>query len=275
MNNPKNPVVKTMTYMTGYLFAILALFPLFWMFISGFKKKTEVLSNPFHFWPEQWLISNYIAHLQSEMFIRSMLLSFFGAIVFALGGILINSMAAYVFARLEFRYKKSIWVYVILTMFIPHMAILVTSFIVVTKLNMLDSLSVLIVPPLAAAASIFFIRQFYLNIPIAIEEAALIDGASRFGIYRHVFLPMSYPVFVIVGIGAFLAYFNSYIWPVVTITNTDLFQISQYLATFRSERTTEFGLLLSGATLAALPTIVLFLFFQKYIIQGIKISGLK
>jgi multiple sugar transport system permease protein len=253
----------------------LALFPLFWMFISGFKKKTEVLSHPFHFWPEQWLISNYIAHLQSEMFIRSMLLSFFGAIVFALGGILINSMAAYVFARLEFRYKKSIWVYVILTMFIPHMAILVTSFIVVTKLNMLDSLSVLIIPPLAAAASIFFIRQFYLNIPIVIEEAALIDGASRFGIYRHVFLPMSYPVFVIVGIGAFLAYFNSYIWPVVTITNTDLFQISQYLATFRSERTTEFGLLLSGATLAALPTIVLFLFFQKYIIQGIKISGLK
>jgi multiple sugar transport system permease protein len=270
-----NPVQKSGVYLVGFLFAFLALFPLLWMAISGFKAKTEVLMTPVRILPEAWLFSNYFDILQDQMFIKSMTLTFIGAIVFAVFGLLINSMAAYAFARLEFRFKNTLWLYVIMTMFIPGMAIMVTSFIVVTRLGMLDTLTVLIIPGLASAGYLFFIRQFYLNIPIAVEEAALIDGASRFGIYRHVFLPMSYPPFVIVGIGAFLGYWNAYIWPVMTITNPELFQISQYLAQFRSARGSEFGMLLAGSTLAALPTIGLFLIFQRYIIQGIKISGLK
>lgn len=162
-----------------------------------------------------------------------------------------------------------------MTMFIPGMAILVTSFIVVTKLQMLDTLAVLVLPGVASAGHMFFIRQFYLNIPLALEEAALIDGAGRFKIFSHIFLPMSYPVFVIVGIGSYLGYWNSFVWPTMTITNVNLFQIMQYLATFRSERGTEMGMLMAGSSLAAVPTIVLFLIFQKYIIRGIKISGLK
>jgi multiple sugar transport system permease protein len=266
---------KTLIYLIGYLVAIVALFPLVWLAIAGFKGKTEVLATPFRFFPSEWLFSNYVTIFQDELFSKALLTTFVGAVIFAAGGLIVNSMAAYVFARLEFRFKKILWVYVIMTMFIPGMAILVTSFIVVTKMHMLDTLSVLILPGLASAGSMFFIRQFYLNIPLALEEAAMIDGANRFGIYFHVFLPMSYPVFVIVGIGAFLGYWNSFIWPTMTITNPELFQIMQYLATFRSERGSEMGLLMAGSTLSAIPTIVLFLIFQKYIIKGIKISGLK
>jgi multiple sugar transport system permease protein len=262
-------------YGIGLMMAVIAIFPLLWMALSGFKEKKEVLSTPFRFFPKQWLFSNYTTVLQDEAFLRSMSITFVGAIIFAVFVIIINSMAAYVFARLEFRFKGALWIYVIMTMFIPGMAILVTSFVVVTKMNMLDTLYVLILPGLAGAGAVFFIRQFYLNIPIALEEAALMDGASRFGIYVHIFLPMSYPVFVIIGIGAFLGYWNSFIWPTMTIANPDLFQISQFLASFRSERNTELGFLMAASTLAAMPTILLFLFFQKYIIQGIKISGLK
>jgi multiple sugar transport system permease protein len=271
----KNKLSTAVFHIVGYIVAIMALFPLIWMTIAGFKSKIEVLRTPFKFFPDQWQFENYIAILQDQMFIKSMTTTFFGAILFALLGLAINSMAAYVFARLEFRLKGVLWSYVILTMFIPSISILLTSYIVVTKLHMLDTLSVLIIPGLASAGSLFFIRQFYLNVPLAYEEAALIDGASRFGIFRYVFLPMSYPVFVIVGIGAFLAYWNSFIWPTMTITNPNLFQISQFLATFRSERNTELGLLMAGSTLAALPTIILFLIFQRYIIQGIKIAGIK
>jgi multiple sugar transport system permease protein len=245
------------------------------MFIAGFKAKTEVLSTPFKFFPSQWLTENYTSILSDPLFLKSMGVTFGGAIVFAALSLLVNSMAAYVFARLEFRFKRLMWVYVMVTMFIPGMAILLTSFIVVTKMHMLDTMAVLILPGVASAGHMFFVRQFYLNIPIALEEAALIDGASRVKIFTHIFLPMSFPVFVIVGIGSYLGYWNSFVWPTMTITNPELFQIMQYLYTFRSERSTEMGLLMAGSTLAALPTITLFLIFQKYIISGIKISGLK
>ena len=148
-------------------------------------------------------------------------------------------------------------------------------FIVVNEMGMLDTLAVLVLPGIASAGHMFFIRQFYLNIPMALEEAALIDGAGRIKIFTHIFIPMSFPVFVIVGIGSYLAYWNSFVWPTMTVTNPELFQIMQYLYTFRSERATEMGMLMAGSALSCLPTIVLFLFFQKHIISGIKISGLK
>lgn len=266
---------KTFAYIIGFLVSVVSLFPLVWIAIAGFKGKTEVVATPFRFFPEEWLFSNYITILSDEYFSRSLLITFVGAIIFAVFTLVINSMAAYVFARLEFRFKRILWVYVIMTMFIPGMAILVTSFIVVTKMNMLDTMAVLILPGLASAGHMFFMRQFYLNIPMSLEEAAMIDGADRFKIYVYIFLPMSYPVFVIVGIGAFLGYWNSFVWPTMTITSPELYQIMQYLATFRSERGSEMGLLMAGSALSALPTITLFLIFQKYIIKGIKISGLK
>lgn len=271
----KELYVKIIVYSIGVLVACGALFPLLWMMIAGFKGKTEVLATPFQFFPERWMFSNYAEIFRDQMFLKSMGITFGGAVVFALLSLIINSMAAYAFARLEFRLKGVMWIYVIMTMFIPGMAILLTSFIVVTELGMLDTMAVLILPGVASAGHMFFIRQFYLNIPLALEEAAMIDGASRLRIFTNIFLPMSYPVFVIVGIGSYLGFWNAFVWPTMTITNEDLFQIMQFLATFRSQRSTELGLLMAGSTLAAIPTIVLFLIFQKYIIRGIKISGLK
>ncbi|WP_259445214.1 carbohydrate ABC transporter permease [Paenibacillus sp. FSL W7-1279] len=270
-----NGVQKTlMTLLTG-LVTIMALFPLLWVIIAGFKDKAEVLATPFRFFPKKWMVQNYTDILGDSAFIQSMLVTFGGAVLFAALSLAVNATAAYVFARLEFRFKTFLWVYVIITMFIPGMAILLTSFIVVNEMGMLDTLAVLVLPGIASAGHMFFIRQFYLNIPMALEEAALIDGAGRTKIFTHIFIPMSFPVFVIVGIGSYLAYWNSFVWPTMTITNPELFQIMQYLYTFRSERATEMGMLMAGSALSCLPTIVLFLFFQKHIISGIKISGLK
>ena len=157
------------------------------------------------------------------------------------------------------------------------MAILLTSYIVVTRLGMLNTLAVLVLPASASGLHIFFIRQFYLSIPTAIEEAALVDGATRWQIFTKIFLPLSKPVFVVVGVTSFLTFWNSYVWPIMTITepNSPLTLIQPYLATFRSERTIEYGMLLAGSTLAALPVIILFLIFQRHIISGIRISGIK
>lgn len=259
----------------GIIVVLLSLFPLVWMAISGFKSKEEVLAYPFKFLPTEWQFSNYLHLFDTNVFIRSMGITFLGAVIFAFLVIFINSMAAYVFARLDFPFKNFWWVYVILTMFIPGMAILIPSYIVVAKLHMLNTLAVLILPGVAGAGSVFFIRQFYLGIPTELEEAAMIDGASRFKIYLHIFLPLSLPPFVIVGIGAFLGYWNSFIWPIMTISDERLYQIMQLLAYFRSTQNTEWAMIMAGSTLAAIPTIILMLIFQRYIIQGIKIAGLK
>lgn len=259
----------------GALFVILALFPLAWLIVAGFKSRTEVVATPFQFFPEVWNFDNYGKILSDPTFLRTLGWTLLGAVLFTALGLSVNSMAAYAFARLNFRFKNAIWILVITTMFIPGMTILLTSFIVVTNLSMLDSLAVLVVPGAAAAGTVFFIRQYYLSIPSSLEEAAQLDGCGRFKIFIRLFLPLSKPPFVVMGIGAFLGYWNSYVWPIMTITSPERFVVQQYLATFRSERTSELGMLMAGSVLAAAPVIILFLIFQRQIIGNIKLAGLK
>lgn len=259
----------------GAIFVLAALFPLAWMVIAGFKSRTEVVRTPFQFFPDVWLWENYAQILSDPTFIRTMLWTFGGALLFTVLGLTVNSLAAYAFARLDFHFKRTLWVIVISTMFIPGMTILVTSFIVVTRLSMLDTLAVLVLPGAAGAFAVFFIRQFYLNVPASLEEAAMLDGCGRFAIFIRIFLPLSKPPFVVMGITGFLAYWNSYVWPIMTITTPERYVVQQYLATFRSERATELGLLMAGSVLAAAPVIILFLIFQRQIIGNIKMAGLK
>lgn len=256
-------------------FVLGALFPLAWLVISGFKSRTEVNRTPFQFLPEVWKWENYAQILADPAFLRTVGVTLAGALIFATLSVVINSMAAYVFARLDFAFKRAVWVIVIGTMLLPGMAILLTSFIVVAKLSMLDTLAVLILPGAASAAQIFFMRQFYLSVPRSLEESAFIDGAGRFRIFFSIFVPMSKPIFVVVAMTSFLAFWNSFVWPVMVISSPDLFQIQQYLAMFRSERGSELGLLMAGSALAAAPVIALCLVLQRYIVEGIKISGIK
>jgi multiple sugar transport system permease protein len=263
-------------YLLVALIAVSSLLPLAWMVIAGFKGKTEVLRTPFQFFPEIWILDNYVAILSDPVFLRALAVTFIGALAFTALSLAINSFAAYVFARLEFTGKRFFWIYCLTPMFIPGMAILLTSFVVVSQLGMLDTLWVLIIPGAASALQMFFIRQFYLNVPVAMEEAALLDGANRWQIFLRIFLPQSQAPFVIVGVASYLVYWNAYVWPILTISaNEDLYQIMQVLRSFISERSTEWGLLMAGSTLAALPTIILVLVFQRYIVNGIRIAGMK
>jgi multiple sugar transport system permease protein len=276
MNKSKLTWDKVVLTIISLLVTALAIFPLIWVAIAGFKNAEEVLATPFKFLPRQWLVQNYADILSDPTFQKALFTTFLGAIAFMILSLAVNSFAAYVFARLEFRFKRFWWVFVMTTYFIPGFAITITSFVVVNKLGMLDTMAVLILPGVASSFSMFFIRQFYLNVPMALEEAALIDGANRWRIYTRIFLPMSLPPFVIIGIGSYLGYWNAFVWPTMTITNPDLFQIMQYVNNFRSYRASDgMGMLMAGSTLAALPTIILFLVFQKYIVANLKMSGLK
>lgn len=257
------------------LITVSILFPVAWMAIAGFKGRTEVLRSPFQFFPDMWRFDNYAKILRDPQFARAMIVTFVGALLFTVLSLTVNSLAAYAFARLEFRGKRFWWVYCITPMFIPTMAIMLTSFVVVSKLNMLNTLAVLIIPGAASGAQMFFLRQFYLGFPIAVEEAALIDGASRWQIFTRLFLAQSGAPFVVMGIASYLAYWNAYVWPILTITDPNLTQIMQFLGNFRSDRGNQWELLMAGSTLASLPTIILLLIFQRFIVNGVRISGIK
>jgi multiple sugar transport system permease protein len=257
------------------LIAIAILFPVAWMAIAAFKGKTEVLRSPFQFFPDTWDPQNYGDMLQDHEFMRAMTVTFIGAVIFTVLSLLVNSLAAYAFARLDFKFKRFWWIYCITPMFVPMMAILLTSFMVVTKLGMLNTMAVLIIPGVASSLQMFFLRQFYLGYPAAIEEAALIDGANRWQIFWTIFLPQSKAPFVVVGFASFLAYWNAYVWPVLTITDPNLTQVMQVLGDFRSQRGVEWGLLMAGSAIATVPTILLLLVFQRYVVTGVRMAGIK
>ena len=256
----------------------LSLFPLVWMGISAFKTGKEVLkANPLTFFPTVWVTENIQKLFKdtSYPFLQSMASSAFVAITASLLAVTINSMAAYAYARLDFRFKRVLWRTTIFTMYIPGITILITSFVVVNSLGMLDSYAVLILPGLASAYSIFFFRQFFLNMPMATEEAALIDGASRFRIFLSIFIPNAKSPYVIMGTGAFLGYWNSFLWPAMTVTSSKYMQVMQVIRSYNNMYSTAYGVVLAGSAIAALPPIIVFLIFQRYIVKGIVISGIK
>jgi len=259
------------------LIATAALFPLAWMAMAGFKPEREVLSVPFRFLPTRWGLDSFHRLFADTTFpfLVSMRSTFFVSAIACLMALAMNSMAAYAFARLEFRLKRLLWAVTVVSMYIPGITILLTSFILVSKLGILDTKAVLILPGVASAYSIFFFRQFFLNLPMSLEEAALIDGASRFRIFTGIYLPNALSPLVIIGVGTFLGYWNSFLWPTMTITRVTNLQVMQVMRSYSSMYSTRWGTVMAGSTLAALPPVILFLIFQRHIVKGIILSGIK
>lgn len=256
----------------------ISLFPLVWMIISSFKEAKEVLkANPLRFFPTVWVRENYVKLFEETTypFLQAMQSTALVAVSAALLSVTINSMAGYAYTRLNFRGKTLLWRLSIFTMYIPGITILVTSFVVVNSMGLLDTYWVLILPGLASAYSIFFFRQFFLNMPMATEEAALIDGATRFRIFLSVFIPNAKSPYVIMGTGAFLGYWNSFLWPAMTVTNTQYLQVMQVIRSYNNMYSNAYGVVLAGSALAALPPIIVFLIFQRHIVKGLMISGIK
>lgn len=270
-------ISRLLIWVVILLVAFSAMFPLFWMVISSFKKNADIIALPLRFWPTKWVLDNYELILFSKNFniAYSLIYTFILAVIFTVMTLTVNSTAAYGFARLEFRGKKFLWALVMITMFIPGISTLVTSYTVVARLRMINTIWVLIIPGLASSGMIFFIRQFYLNFPLSLEEAALVDGSTALKNFIYIFLPTSGPVFVIQGIGAFLGFWNNYLWPAITISNEKLYPVMLLLEFFKSQRAMKDGAVLVGAVVTSFPPIILFLIFQKHIIEGIKMSGIK
>lgn len=285
---PKAKAVKTagkvLLWIVGALLVFIGVFPFLWVILSSFKPLVEIQSIKFHFFPKEWTFANYAELFSSTnryfpsgtSFLQSVGVTLAVSAISLVLSLIVNSLAAYAFARLEFPGKKVMWMVYAMNMFIPNIAILIPCYYVVSKLGMVDGFAVLILPGITYIWSIFFYRQYYLGIPRSIEEAAMIDGCSRIGIFFRMFIPMSVTPFIIMGLSVFQGFWNSYLWPSMVLpNNVDLYQVNQLIAYFRNTQGTHWDLLLAGTVITCIPLIVILIFMQKYIMQGIKISGIK
>jgi len=273
---------KKIKHLTADVIALLCaaiiMFPFFWIFVSVFKTDQEAFAVPFRFFGSGFYLENFRALFNQPppySFLTSLMSTALVAGIAVIGSLLLNSLAAYVFARISFPGKGVIWWYFLITMFIPGITILLTSFQIVADMNMLNTIFVLVLPGLVSAFHIFFLRQFFLLMPDALEEAALIDGCGHFKIYRKIFLPMSVSPMVIVGASVFIGYWNSFIWPLITITNNPtLMQIMPLMQSFHTRRLSS-GVIVAGTILSLIGPITMFALIQRKIVQGISLTGLK
>lgn len=257
----------------GVVLALLTVFPLAWMVVGSLKTAEEV--NSPQLIPSTATFDNYVYVFSQVPFARYLLNSFVVSAAVTVISLWFHSMAAYALARLDFPGRERIFLAIFSTMLVSAPVTIIPTFIIVRTLGMVDNYAALIVPAIFNAFGIFLLRQFYISLPDELEEAALVDGASYWTIYRRIVLPLSRPILSALAVFFFLANWNSFVWPMTVTSDPDLRVVQLGIQSFQQQYAADWNYILAASTVAALPTLAIFFVFQKQIVASIKTSGLK
>lgn len=269
-------VRRVLFWLTIAILTLIFVAPLIWMLITSFKTQDAATSS-YSWWPNPWDTSSYRALLHNgslpvlRWFVNSLLAGLANAALI----VVVDSMAAYALARMEFFGKRPIFAVIIATIFLPAFVFLVPNFLIISKLGWLDSLWAIIVPSAGGAFGVFFLRQFFLGLPTELEEAARIDGANTWTIFWRVVLPLSKPALATLAVLSFLTNFNDFIWPIYVLFSPDRLTMPAGLNTLQNSASTNYPLIMAGAVIASVPAIILFIVAQRQIIESVSRSGLK
>jgi multiple sugar transport system permease protein len=266
-------VVRLVLYVVSSALAFMTVAPLFYMVSMSLKQTNEVFGT--NLVPHHPTLGNFVYVFTQVDFVRYLLNTFFVSVVVTVIALIFHSMAGYALARLRFPGRDAIFLAMFATFLISQPVIIVPLFILARTLHLLDSYAGLIVPSIFNAFGIFLLRQFYLGVPRELEEAALIDGAGYFRIWRSIILPLSRPIMSALAILFFLANWNSFLWPLTIISDQDLWMVQVAIANFHQQYNGSWNYIMAASTVVALPTIVMFVIFQKRIVESIKTSGVK
>ncbi len=268
------------SYAVLSVFAFTTIFPFLWMIVTTFKSRGAIFSLPpamipdLLFKPEMW--DSYIAVLTKYSFLRYAGNSLFVAGMAAVGPLVTASLAGFAFARMEFKGKGIIFGLLLSTTMIPTEVVIIPEFLLMAKLNWLDTYLPLIVPSfLVGTFGTFMLREFFMSIPEELVEAARLDGASTFQIYRKIFIPLSMPAMTTLFLIGFIHNWNELLRPVLYISSSNLRTITIGLTSFQNEFGAQWNLLLSGAVISILPLLIVYILAQRYVVEGIATTGLK
>jgi len=279
---------KPVTYYLGlvlrYLVYILIGLILFAPFIlaalGSFKTGAEVIRYPPELLPDQWLVENWVRVWNTDFgqgatFPRWLFNTAFLSVTIATAQVIFCSMAAYSFSRLRFAGRDTVLNFMLGTMMIPGAVTLIPSFVLISKLQLINTYWSLILPGLVNAGSIFMLTQFFKAVPYELEEAAFIDGANRFQIYKDVLLPLSRPALLTVFILQFQAMWNAFLPPLLYLNAPRMWTLNVALSAFSGQYQANYNLILVGAMFNAIPVLVLFFLFSRYYIEGASYAGVK
>mgnify|MGYP005844711653 CR=1 FL=1 len=255
--------------------AIIICLPLFWMVSSSLKAPNQLFTIPIEWIPYAFRWENYIDAWNTAPFGRYFFNSIFVSVTTTLLNLFFCSLAGFAFAKYRFPGRNILFLFILATMMIPFHVIVVPLFTLMRDLKWLNSYAALIVPGAMSAFGIFLMRQFILALPEELFDAARIDGASEFGIYLRVVLPLSTGPLAALAVFVFLDNWNSLLWPLVTTTRDELRTVAVGLTQFQTVHGTKYHLMMAASTLVVIPMLVVFFFLQRHFIRGVALSGIK
>jgi multiple sugar transport system permease protein len=254
--------------------ALLTAFPFLWMLASSFKPQSEAIDFPPRLLPQAPTFENY-ARLFTELdfgryLVNTILLVLIGGV-----GLLFMAMAGYAFAKFEFRGRRWMFFVVLATMMIPVQVTMIPTYLILNGFKLTNTLVGIALPTLVSGFSIFLFRQFMVTMPTEMLEAARLDGAGEFRTFWQIVLPMSKPILAVQAVLTFITGWNSFLWPLIIASDQNLYTLSVGLALLNQQLAVDPGLQMAGASVLILPILLVFLVFQRYVVQGFTLSGLK
>jgi multiple sugar transport system permease protein len=268
---------KTQQWVAGVILAlggILVCLPFIWMLLSAFKPESEVVSLTPTLFPKQWTFSNFqdlFKNMNFFLYLKNTLI----VVLCSFIGLFLNAMAGYGFAKFNFKGRDKLFYLVLATMMIPGQVTMIPVYLMLNAMGLTNTMTGIVLPGLVGAFSIFLFRQFMTTIPNEMLEAARLDGASEFRVFMQIVLPMSKSIFAVQGILTFIAGWNSFLWPLIIANDEKLYTLSVGLSLLKGQYGGNFALQMAGSSFMVIPIIIIFIFFQKHIIEGYNISGMK
>ncbi|WP_226672551.1 carbohydrate ABC transporter permease [Rossellomorea aquimaris] len=265
---------KRLLYIILIGYAITTLIPFLWALSSSFKTLEEIISGTMNFIPKHFTLDNYKQiFIEQELFPRWLFNSLFIAVVGTALNIIFNSMSGYALARLSFPGKKALFILILAVLMIPAQVTMIPNYLILKEIGWLNSYQGMIVPAMINATFIFMMRQFFINFPKELEEAAQIDGLSRFGIFFKVVLPLAKPALAAQAIFVFMGFWNNFMTPLIVMTDTEMYTLPLGLNTFKGQYVSYWNYIMAASMVFTLPVLLLYAFFNRYFIKGISFSG--
>ena len=257
--------------------SLISLLPFAWMLLSSFKTLKEVRQIPPTFYPQEFTFENYQKVLTDEdlplgIFYRNSAIIALANVVQVL---FTSSLFGYIFAKFEFKGKKVLFWFIMSLMMIPSQMTMIPGYLILAKLKLINNLLGLIIPAAIDAFGIFLFRQFSLSIPNELLDAARVDGAGEFQIYRRIVLPQLGPALATFGMLTFMFNWNAYLWPLIVLTEKNVRTLPIILTWFSNQMVDKTNLTMAASVLVILPVLIVFLFVQRWIVEGITLSGMK
>jgi multiple sugar transport system permease protein len=276
--DPRRPARLIPLYALLIALTLLFVAPILWMFSTSLKPNYLTTRFPPQWIPQQPTFEGYATLMTTATetpVLRWFLNSVIAGSAHALLVVATSAMAAYALARMRFRGQKVLFAIVVATLFIPPITFLIPNYLIVDSFGWLDTLLAVIVPSAAGAFGVFFLRQFFLSLPKELEEAAFIDGANTWQVFFRIILPLSKAPLATLALLSFLQNWNDFLWPFYVLFTPQNLVLAPGLSRLQNAFTTDYTLIMTGGVLASIPVLIIYLFAQRYIIEGVSRSGLK